>query len=217
MRKKPMAIVGGLFVALTVGRLVAHSFAAARPAGPVYTVAQVVAGMAHHPRAWYGHTVTVRGVAVLVEWPVQDQSEPDGYSCTEAGRCSLHVPTDTPLDEFLVAAVPHKGAGVYSRLLMSLAMARSVQPTAPGAPPNLVVMALPTSAQLINALRPYVPRPILNAIAQVPLIGRPLAQSATVQGGTPQLYRVHLWPLPATPPGTRAACDTACADGELLG
>ena len=212
-----MAILGGLLVALTVGGLVAHSVAAARPAGPVYTVAQVVAGMAHHPRAWYGHTVTVRGVAVLVEWAVQDQSEPDGYSCTEAGRCSLHVPTDRPLDVFLVAAVPHKGAGVYSRLLMSLAAARSVQPSAPGAPPNLVVMALPKSAQLINALLPYVPRPILNALTQVPLIGRPLAQSATMQGSTPRLYRVRLRPLPSMPPGTRSICDPACVDGELLG
>jgi hypothetical protein len=31
--------------------------------GPVYTVAQVQAGLAHHPQAWVGRTVRMRGVA----------------------------------------------------------------------------------------------------------------------------------------------------------
>src|SRR5437588_9921057 len=47
--------------------------------GPVYTVSELRAGLADHPRAWLGHTVLVRGVALgpacpphascVVAWP----------------------------------------------------------------------------------------------------------------------------------------------------
>jgi hypothetical protein len=52
-----LALISCLLIAITVvpGSQVSH--------GPVYTVARVHAGLAHHPDAWVGRTVWVRGVA----------------------------------------------------------------------------------------------------------------------------------------------------------
>src|SRR5919201_2631314 len=33
---------------------------------PVYSVSQVASGLAHHPRAWMGRTVLIRGTALLL-------------------------------------------------------------------------------------------------------------------------------------------------------
>jgi len=157
---------------------------------------------------------------VQVEWSIQDAvgasgTEQDG--CTAWRRCTMHVPTDTPLFVFLVAAVPHTGAVAYAQLRLALQMARNVAPAAPGAPPNLVVDALPQSVRLTELLQAFVPWPVVQALTHIPVIGHPLAHVATVQGGAPRLYRVRLGTGPPTLPGTpQQACTPACEDGELL-
>ncbi len=65
------AVLLALAAALVVGR-------AAAPGEPMYTVAQVTAGMARRPGAWVGRTVLVRAVAV----PIAGSSCPTAYpSC----------------------------------------------------------------------------------------------------------------------------------------
>src|SRR5438105_11098595 len=141
--------LAALLLLLLAGAL---AFALARPSSPtgvVYTVAQVAAGMARHPRAWYGHTVTVRAKLVLVQWAsMYDGSytstgqdgctDPQDCSmgqdgCKDAQHCSLHVPTYTVLVLYLVGRVPH-GKAATAHLRDELAAARHVQPATPGAP-----------------------------------------------------------------------------------
>ena len=74
-----------LTLAVAAGTLpvfVVHNPAAA---GPVYTVAQVQAGLARHPQAWVGRTVLVRGT--LLGWLAV--SGPTGASALPCfGPCS---------------------------------------------------------------------------------------------------------------------------------
>jgi hypothetical protein len=205
-----------LLVLLLVGALALALTRSSPPTGPVYTVAQVVAGMAQHPRAWYGHTVTVRAVAVLVEWANEQGGAYIGAGqagCTEAAHCALRVPTNTWLSVFLVGQVP-RGRAAYARLRTSLAAARATEPpTQNASPPTLVVLGLPQRIRLMNALWHVVPGAVVTALMQVPVIGYTLAPAASVQGGSPRLYRLHLWP------GRMAAgaCSPTCPDGELQG
>lgn len=78
-------------------------------AGPVYTVEQVKAGLAHHPSAWIGRTIRVKGGMVLALWPYARLNGPNGLSyllnsdgCTELPGCMLHVPAGQVLHLFLV-------------------------------------------------------------------------------------------------------------------
>jgi hypothetical protein len=57
-----------------------------RGAGRVYTVAQVTAGLAHHPAAWNGRTLDVRGRAVI---PL----------CSNAASCRLSAAVLVDLHE----------------------------------------------------------------------------------------------------------------------
>src|SRR5205814_262445 len=54
MRRVPAAVL--LLLLLIASALAFALMWPAPPPGPIYTVAQVTQGMAHHPRAWYGHT-----------------------------------------------------------------------------------------------------------------------------------------------------------------
>src|SRR5207237_4394068 len=95
-----VALAGVGVVAAVVGLVLA----VVTPAGPVYTVAQVAAGLAHHPRAWVGRTVTVRGtLAVVVDDDSVDPGGGVGSSyCWPTGTCIMGLPTDVPLHIFLV-------------------------------------------------------------------------------------------------------------------
>ena len=71
----PALLIVAVVIALTAALLVGR---AAAPGEPVYTVAQVTAGLAHRPGAWVGRTALVRGVAV----PIAGSSCPMAYpSC----------------------------------------------------------------------------------------------------------------------------------------
>jgi hypothetical protein len=63
MKRYPLLVA--LFgLALTSSVLIAITGSIRVSQGPVYTVAQVQAGMAHQPDTWVGRTVRMRGVAV---------------------------------------------------------------------------------------------------------------------------------------------------------
>jgi len=71
----PALLLTGVLLALAAALVVGR---AAAPGEPVYTVAQVRAGMARRPGAWVGRTVLVRAVAV----PIAGSSCPTAYpSC----------------------------------------------------------------------------------------------------------------------------------------
>jgi hypothetical protein len=201
-------------------------FVRARPWGPpdpVYTVAQVAAGLRQQSQAWEGRTVTVRGVAVLIEWAIQHHGLYMGVAragCVSAA-CTLSVPTNTWLDVFLVGQGPHSRAAAREPRLW-LAAAQSGQVGAPsgnppnlvpsGSPPNLVVAVIPQRLQLTWNLLHVVPRPLLDLLVQAPGIGYTLAPSTTMQVGTTYLYRIQLWSAAMT-----GRCGIpACNDGELL-
>src|SRR5437763_12150825 len=92
VRLVALALAGVGFVA-AVGGLV---LAVVTPVGPVYTVAQVAAGLAHHPRAWVGRTVTVRGtLLVVVDDNSADPGGGIGYSnWAPVPGMSMGLPTD---------------------------------------------------------------------------------------------------------------------------
>jgi hypothetical protein len=90
---------------------------ATRP-GTVYTVAQVAAGLAQHPCAWVGRTVTVRGTFAAVV-----SGNPYGGigfgSCAGTGYCTMQLPTNVALNFFLVGPTP-RGAQAYARMVAAL-------------------------------------------------------------------------------------------------
>jgi hypothetical protein len=60
-RRTVAAVIAVLGLAVLTRLVVRHDQGAAR----AYTVAQVTAGLAHHPAAWNGRTLDVRGRAVI--------------------------------------------------------------------------------------------------------------------------------------------------------
>ncbi len=62
--KRSLAIALGLLLAAVIVAGGALALWPAEPAGPVYTVAEITAGLRQHPGWWAGRTVAVRGVFV---------------------------------------------------------------------------------------------------------------------------------------------------------
>jgi hypothetical protein len=80
---KPLVMaLAALVLAGGLALVVATSSKGAFALGPVYTVAQLRAGLADNPRAWIGRTLLVRGVAI----------GPIGLSCPPNASCPLAWP-----------------------------------------------------------------------------------------------------------------------------
>jgi hypothetical protein len=62
MARSPL-LLGGLLGLLLAGGLAAVACRRPLDTGPVYSVAQVQAGLADHPQAWVGRTVHLRAIA----------------------------------------------------------------------------------------------------------------------------------------------------------
>jgi len=62
--RRPLAIALGFLLAAVIVAGGAIALWPAEPAGPVYTVAEITAGLRQHPGQWGSRTVAVRGVAV---------------------------------------------------------------------------------------------------------------------------------------------------------
>jgi hypothetical protein len=89
------------------------------PKGPVYTVAQVSAGLRQHPAAWVGRTVVVRGTLAVAEGQNWNNGVVNGmwWSSWPVAGTSLGFPTGAPL-HIIEARV--KGADVRVALLEDL-------------------------------------------------------------------------------------------------
>ncbi len=197
-----------LLVALAVSLVALVAVAAtvrpSAPATPVYSVAQVTAGLQHHPQAWVGRIVTVRGTPIMITWTVGPNGASGGDGCIDGASCDMHAPTRSTLHLFVVADGPYNSATTYTLLRESvLAQHRGLTftPSPPAPPPNLV-------------LRGHIaaPNPALLFLARLPLIGPLFPSMTTVRGATPRVYRIRLMPAPRSPCTQQPVCD----DGALL-
>jgi hypothetical protein len=94
--------LGGLAAA---GCLLAALLALPRDHGPIYTVSQVQAGLAHDPRAWTNRTLLLRGVASGVRcWVTAAGLGADGLKMTDWCRPPRFILWDG--DPAAVAALP---------------------------------------------------------------------------------------------------------------
>jgi hypothetical protein len=86
-------LVALLGLALASSVLLAVAAGSQVPQGPMYSVAQVQAGLAHSPGSWLGRTVRVRGVAEGCGFP------PSTYTAGE-------ISAGSPASEYLSACLP---------------------------------------------------------------------------------------------------------------
>jgi hypothetical protein len=68
MKRQPGLLLAPMGLVLAVGLVVALRGGSRGVAGPVYTVAQVQAGLMDRPPAWVGPTIWVRGLAAPCPW-----------------------------------------------------------------------------------------------------------------------------------------------------
>ncbi len=174
-----------LLVAAVAGRLSSH-------AEPVYTVAQVRAGLARQPAAWVGRTVLVRGVAFESSWV--GRSSGGGSWCPS----SIVGPQSCPL------AAPN-GVTLYLKLVDD---SIRLDPRRPFfIPPQVNRLTLDL------AMQPVAPNALIALARQVPPLTRFLPTPGQVPGGVSHLYRVRLRSAGTT------SCNGfpfACAIGVLM-
>jgi hypothetical protein len=183
-----IALLAGL-VAAVVGR-------PSSPAGPVYTVAQVRAGLARQPGAWAGRTLLVRGSAAETFWATGPTS----------GQGHLCDPRFFGGHPQLCSLVRANGATVYLTL-----MDDSVQldPTHP-----LFIRQQATTMSLNLAVQPIAPSPLIALVRRVAPLARFLPMQGQVPGGVSHLYRIRLQPAGSAPCARPAAFN--CTTGVLV-
>src|SRR5438105_1698121 len=98
MNRRAVAISLGAVAVVVLSLPTARHLTSMGSTGPVYTVAQVVAGLVHQPRAWAGRTVTVRGMVAALAYgtPASNGNE----LC--AARCTMNVPRGVQAHLYLV-------------------------------------------------------------------------------------------------------------------
>ncbi len=179
-----IALLAGL-VASVVGR-------PSSPAGPVYTVAQVRAGLARQPGAWAGRTLLVHGVAFESSWV--GRSSGGGSWCPS----SIVGPQSCPL------AAPN-GVTLYLKLVDDSVRLDPKRPFFIPPQANMLTLDL--------AMQPVAPNPLIALARRVPPLTRFLPTPRQVPGGVSHLYRVRLRSAGTT------SCNGfpfACAIGVLL-
>ncbi len=145
-------------------------------AGPVYTVAQVRAGLARQPAAWAGRTLLVRGVAVESFW-LTGATTSMGHFCY--------------LPSFTCPLVAPNGTTVYLAIVDD-----SVRPN-PRRPFFMVQAANTTT--LFLAVQPITPNPLIAFARRLPPLTRFLSAQGQVPGGVSHLYRIRLWSATSIP------------------
>jgi len=175
-----IALLAGL-VAAVVGR-------PSSPAGPVYTVAQVRAGLARQPAAWAGRTVLVRGVAVESDWATGPTTG-QGHLCDV--RFSSGPPHGSP--PFCPLTAPN-GATVYLTLIDDSVSLGSIDPIY-----QLQQAHQVNTMTLDLAVQPVASNPLIALARRLPPLAHFLSAQEQVSGGVPHLYRIHLRLAGSTP------------------
>jgi len=143
-------------------------------AGPVYTVAQVRAGLARQPAAWAGRTLLVHGVAVESFWGTGPT--------TSAGHLCYLPPFTCPL-------VAPNGTTVYLAVIDD-----SVRPNHRHA-----FFMVQNTMTLFLAVQPITPNPLIAFARRLPPLTRFLSAQGQVPGGVSHLYRIRLWSATSIP------------------
>ncbi len=164
-----IALLAGL-VAAVVGR-------PSSPAGPVYTVAQVRAGLARQPAAWAGRTLLVRGSATQTLWAIGSTTR----RAYEFHLCDARFFGGHP--QFCQLARPNE-AIVYLTLIDD-----SVQLN-PRYPHFILQQAKMMALNL--AVQPVAPNPLVALARRLPPLARFLPMQGQVPGGMSHLYRIRL-------------------------
>jgi hypothetical protein len=158
-RRTVVAALAALGLAAVTGLVVRQDHGAER----VYTVAQVTAGLAHHPAAWSGRTLDVRGRAVIPLCPGTASCRPSA-----AVLVDLHAPSSrirltwTKVNPLLTVLlrVPYVGAlgwvggvGVYRVHLIRLSLVVPADNLPQYFPyTNRTVLSYDDQALLVNGL-----------------------------------------------------------------
>jgi len=164
-----MAVLAGL-VAAVVSRLFSSD-------GPVYTVAQVRAGLARQPAAWAGRTLLVRGSATQTLWGIR--STPSG--AYEVHFCNARFFGGHP--QFCALTRPN-GATVYLTLIDDSAR---IDPRRP-----FFILQQAKMMALNLAVQPVAPNPLVALARRLPPLARFLPMQGQVPGGVSHLYRIRL-------------------------
>ncbi len=184
-----MGVVLGL--ALLAGLVAAVTGRPSSPPGPVYTVAEVRAGLARQPAAWAGRTLLVRGVAAESFWATGPT--------TSMGQLCYLSPFTCPL-------IAPNGATVY--LTLTNDSVRSNPRRA------FFTMGVPTNTTtLLLAVQHITPNPLITFARRLPPLARFLPIQGQVPGGVAHLYRIRLRSAGSTP---CAGFSFACATGVLV-
>ncbi len=176
--RRAAATMGAVLgLALLAGLVAAVAGRPFSPAGPVYTVAEVRAGLARHPAAWAGRTLLVRGVAVESSWAIRSTiSGVYEFHLCDARSFGSH-PSFCPL------AGPNRTT-VYLTLIDD-----SVQIN-----PMYTPFILPQAKMItLNlAVQPITPNPLIALARRLPPLAGFLPMQGQVPGGVSHLYRIHL-------------------------
>jgi hypothetical protein len=184
-----MALLAGL-VAAVVGR-------PSSPAGPVYTVAQVRAGLARRPAAWAGRTALVRGAAVESAWAT-------GPTIGEGMTCGAR-PSASGNSQSCPLVAPN-GRTLYLRLVDDSTLPNLTRPFLMSQQDNRLTLLL--------AVQPIAPNPLIALARRLPPLARFLPMQGQVPGGVSHLYRIRLQPAGSAPCARPAAFN--CATGVLV-
>jgi len=182
-----LAVVLGM--ALLAGLVTAGARRPSSLAGPVYTVAQVRAGLARQPAAWAGRTLLVRGVAVESFWATGP--------ATSAGHLCY-------LPSFTCPLVAPNGTTVYLAVIDD-----SVRPN-----PRHAFFMVQNTTTLFLAVQPITPNPLIAFARRLPPLTRFLSAQEQVLGGVSHLYRIRLWSATSIP--RCASFPFTCGTGVLV-
>jgi len=186
--RRPLALAARLLVVALIGGG-AIALWRGDPAGPVYTVAEVTAGLRQHPVQWVGRTVAVRGVAIALY----------KVGSTGTGQAPASSWWSLMLDAFPPAR--------HHRLAPPISHVRAVgqvQFNAPGTVPTLLVRGTsPPGSTLLDRARQLVERIAAH-------LG-PARRTTTYSLSWPQprLYRVQLLAPARCPALVAPPCYTA--------
>lgn len=208
MKRLSLGVVGFVVIAGVVATLVARRVSPQ----PIYTVAQVQAGLAHHPRAWTGRTIVIRGAIVAAYYGPTSA----GYQC---GRGPMACPADVvdipPFDAAHLLLVPAEGQGTRGAVLGSVS-AEGSGSTGGGA---LALMYLsPAGDEIPTILLRVQPQAHAQAASAVTTLLRTIPLLRTLlprdtQHRYPALgvYRVQILDHPTCSPAAHVGtlCDTA--------
>lgn len=206
-RRYLLVPIGVLFICALGAVAVAFGRDALRDPGPVYTVAEVRAGLLSDPHNWVGRIVRVCGLAWFSAWMTSATSWEE-YPCAPSGwtTCSLTPP---PLTK--PGAAGHLG------------IADAPFPGLPiGTPFSPYWARLQQQGQVLALGLPRTPPPEANPLLTMmwylpvvgPLIPHPVPAPTEVRVDRALAYRVRLLPVRQA---ARVGAPPPCDDAILLG